>query len=650
MQAPRTVVTLMLALSLALAACADGESPAAATDDYVYPADLVAAGEAVAMAPATTPTTVPPMSAPDEPDTPPLTWSAQQALKAVDPLPLPSSALLPGLEPLEPFIVTGEGERRLLREVSVSVSYDPETGLTVDPAGWWVVNYPLDRIRGLDLYRPDEIALLLTGHQESELTNYYFYTAPDGEDPPSARAQEGPAPIAVTPGPDLVVNNRDPEASDENDGSAAHPLRTISAAVEKAVPGSVIHVYPGIYRESVVVDIDGAPDAPITIEGIRGASGSMPVITGDDPFPAGALHEVAGLNGVWEASAFTDLSGSLTASGQSLVERDAPWTLERGEYAVSGGGDAYTDPRFNGRSNVREGAIYDFGSSQYIWEREEADSGGFVDLGSEFGESFGGGVYWGSAWVYVQRPYEATDYDWYHDTSRFDTQVSGPFRSAGISGEAISAQPYEYRVWLDGELLDSHVFATTENGEADLAHPEIGNGAYGETWHGLMMEEGWHHFVFQWDTTIPGTDQVPVFRFGVPDVVGNAVTSAEKPGSMRRPAGEGVDYISEYLVLGPVPSTFDPSVFVRLPDDVDPNDAGVEIAARSGPVVSILGDFVELHGFEVRGGSQHEGEALIAVGRRGEDASRRCVCARRRHRGQLRLGKPAHRDRRRRLG
>jgi hypothetical protein len=615
-------VTLALALSLALAACAEGESSTAAVDDYVYPASLVAAGEALAMAPASTPTTAPPMSAPEDPETPPLTWAAQQALSSVDPLPLPTSELLPGAPTSEPFVVTQDGERRLLREVSVTVSYDPHEGLTVDPAGWWVVNYPLDRIRGLDLYRTDEIARLLTGHDAEDLTNYYFYTAPAGGVSVAPPAKKGPAPISVTPGPDLVVNNRDPEASDDNDGSAAHPLLTISAAVERAVPGTVIHVYPGIYRERVVVDTDGTPEAPISIEGIRGAAGSMPVITGNDPFPVGAWQEVEGSSGVWEASAFTDLSGSLTASGESLVERDAPWNLQPGEYAVSGGGDAYTDPRFDGDSNAREGAIYDFGSSQYIWERTETDSGGFVDLGSEFGDGFGGGVYWGSSWVYVRKPSEASNYDWYHDESRFDVQVSGPFRSAGVSGEAVSAQPYRYRVWLDGILLDSNVFATADNGEADLAHPDIGIGDYGETWQGVVMEQGWHHFVFQWDTTTaPGaTEQVPVFRFGVPEIIGNAISSAEKPRSSRYgPSGEGVSYVSEYLVLGPVPSTFDPTVFVRLPDGADPNDVGADIAARSGPVVSILGDFVELHGFEVGGGAQHEGEALIEVGHHSDD-------------------------------
>lgn len=614
-------MALALVLPLALAACAEPGPANVAGDGYELPAELGAAGEVYAMAGTTTTTSVPPLSEPEVS----LNSAAQQALSSSDPLPLPSSALLPGVDRLEPFIVTADGERRLLREVMVTVTYDPEDGLTVEPAGWWVVNFPLVRIRGMEGLTEDEIATTLTGRPAAELTNYYFYTAPSSREVAAApEATTGPVPISVTRGPDLVVDNQDPEASDDNDGVPAHPLRTISAAVARAEPGTVIHVYPGVYRENVVVDVDGTAEDPIIIEGIRGASGAMPVITGNDLFPSGAWTEVDGLYGVYEAPAFTDLSGSLTVDGTALVERGAPWDLDSGEYTVSGGGDAFVNPRFSGDFTAWEGAVYDFGSSQYIWERKEADSGGFVDLGSEFGEDFGGGVYWGSTWVYVDRPSEATDYDWYLDNSGFDLQVSGPFRSGGISGESVSDQPYAYRVWLDGDLLDSHIFATSSNGEADLAHPELGLGSDGETWHGVVMDEGWHHLVFQWDTTTAhGTaTAVPSFRFGIPEIVGTAVSSAARPTSSRvRSSDTAQAYISEYMVLGPVPSDFDPTVYVRLPGNADPNEADIEIAARSGPVVSILGDFVELKGFEVTGGSQRDGEALISVGQPGDETT-----------------------------
>ncbi len=620
MKPSRTAAVLALALMLALSACAQGDSAPTVSDEvYEFPTDLVAAGEAAA---AVTTTTVPSLSEAPEPVTPPPPRAALEALNAPDPLPLPSSDLLPDVARLEPFVVTDGGERRLLRDVSVSVSYDQENGLLVEPAGWWVVNYPFDRINGTEGQTPDQIAMLLTGRPVTDLTNYYFYTAPArGEKAPELPPLDGPVSIDVTAGASIIVNNQDPAASDDNDGSRAHPLLTISEAVSRADGGAVIHVYPGIYRESVVINASGTEENPIRIEGIRGAAGAMPVITGNDPFPVGAWAEVEGLRGVYAAEAFTDFGGSLTLDGDSLVARSAPWELQPGEYVVTNGGDAYVTPRFDGEVKAREGTVHSFGSSQYIWEKKTTDGGGFVDLGSEFGDTFEGGVYWGSAWVYVERPDAMTDYEWYKDFV-FDLQVSGPFRAAGISGVALSEQPYSYRVWLDGELLDSNVYATTDNGEADLPHPEIGQGVYGETWRGVVMREGWHQLVFQWDTTsaADGAEAVPVFRFGIPEGVGTAITYAAEPSSKRRPSrGTPHNYVSEYMVLGPVPSVYDPTVYLRLPDNADPNERSLDIAGRSGPVVSILGNFVELRGFDIQGGTQGEGQSLVSIGRRGDD-------------------------------
>lgn len=202
--------------------------------------------------------------------------------------------------------------------------------------------------------------------------------------------------------------------------------------------------------------------------------------------------------------------------------------------------------------------------------------------------------------------------------------MSGPFRAGGISGYGLAEQPFEYRVWLDGELLDGNVFATSDNGEADIPHPEVGLGDFGETWHGFAMRQGWHHLVFQWDTTAAaGAERAaPMFRFGIPEIADKAVTYAGEPSSKRRAGqGEAQNYVSEFMVLGPIPADNDPTVYVRLPDDADPNDELMEIAARSGPVVSILGDHVEFSGFEVRGGAQTQGEPMLAVGSRTDDAA-----------------------------
>ncbi len=50
---------------------------------------------------------------------------------------------------------------------------------------------------------------------------------------------------------ELHVNVNDPAASDENDGSAAHPFKTIGAAAAIATPGTRVLIHAGTYRETV---------------------------------------------------------------------------------------------------------------------------------------------------------------------------------------------------------------------------------------------------------------------------------------------------------------------------------------------------------------------------------------------------------------
>jgi hypothetical protein len=59
----------------------------------------------------------------------------------------------------------------------------------------------------------------------------------------------------------------DPAGTDSGDGSAAAPMRTIQAALDKAEPGTLISLAPGVYREELTTVRAGAPGAPITIKG-----------------------------------------------------------------------------------------------------------------------------------------------------------------------------------------------------------------------------------------------------------------------------------------------------------------------------------------------------------------------------------------------
>ena len=66
---------------------------------------------------------------------------------------------------------------------------------------------------------------------------------------------------------ELHVNAQDPAASDENDGSAAHPFRTIQRAAELAEPGTRVRIHAGLYRERVAPARGGeGPDSLISYE------------------------------------------------------------------------------------------------------------------------------------------------------------------------------------------------------------------------------------------------------------------------------------------------------------------------------------------------------------------------------------------------
>ena len=70
---------------------------------------------------------------------------------------------------------------------------------------------------------------------------------------------------------EIHVDNRNPNASDENDGTALKPLKTINAAAQILVPGWRVLIHGGTYRETVQPAIGGLnPGKMISYEACQG--------------------------------------------------------------------------------------------------------------------------------------------------------------------------------------------------------------------------------------------------------------------------------------------------------------------------------------------------------------------------------------------
>jgi hypothetical protein len=89
---------------------------------------------------------------------------------------------------------------------------------------------------------------------------------------PSASAQVPGAIIDGTAGSAVYVNPGNSAASDSGTGSAGQPFKTISQAIVVAMArrssgaGTRIEVYPGVYRESLVIGPSHEINAPIVLE------------------------------------------------------------------------------------------------------------------------------------------------------------------------------------------------------------------------------------------------------------------------------------------------------------------------------------------------------------------------------------------------
>lgn len=515
---------------------------------------------------------------------------------AAERLPLPERGV-PEAPPYPASVVTAGGQRRLLEDVAVTVRCDPATRqVTVTPSGWWVVNFPLDRIAGLEGLDEDQVCQLLFQKPRAALRNWYFRTP--GEGTPEPPPASGPAPIRPSALYHHLVAGDHPAANDDNPGTAEKPLKTIGAALRRAQPGEVVRIEPGVYRETLDFPVAGRADAPIRVEGVRDGQGRMPVVDGNDPFPPQSWQPVPGWPGVHRAALFTNLPGPVCADDVALAEASWPGQLEPGQFCLNRASREF----LHGREEAAE-PVEGLAEQGAVWRKIAADGEGMLTLG-EAGEP---ARYRLSAWVWVAPKARAEGVVW---DPRFPEPVSGrveckgPFRAFRQTGTSVGGQVNKYRMWVNGTALPSAWVPGQPR-----AHHNYGKT---DTWHDFSLREGWNHLLFEFDTcTKPGEPRI--FRFGVPQGIKSYLCSAAPPADRAAP-GEGAptDHVAEALLLGPLPATPDGGVYVRLPGDADPNTVPMSLAART-LLAKLEQPFVQVAGLEFRHGAYFQQRAQMNV-------------------------------------
>ena len=507
---------------------------------------------------------------------------------AADPLPLPRRGV-PEEPPFPASVVTAGGQRRLLEEVAATVRYDAGTQrLVAHPAGWWLINFPLGRIAGLEGRSEDAICQLLFGRPRSEIRNWYVQTP--GAPPPEPAAATGPAPVRLSSTVRYTVAGGDPAAKDDNPGTPEQPLRTIGAALAKVQPGETIRVLPGVYRETLDCATPGRADAPIRVEGQRDAEGRLPVIDGNDPFPAGSWQPVDGLPGVYRAGLFTGMPGPVCVAGGALDEASWPVQLAPGQFCLN-----RASHEFLQAAPPPEDAPG--------WRRIVADDKGMLSLG----EPGSPARYFLSTWVWVAPKDRKEGVVW---DPRFPEPITGkvackgPFRAFRQTGTSSGGQVNKYRMWVNGAALPSAWIPGQPR-----AHHNYGKE---DTWQDFALREGWNHLLFEFDTCTKPNDPRE-FRFGVPLGTRSCLCSATAPADRAvPPATAAADHLAEALVLGPLPATPDGGVYVRLAGDADPNLREMSLAARN-VLARMDAPFVQVAGLEFRHGAYFQQRAQLTV-------------------------------------
>lgn len=119
---------------------------------------------------------------------------------------------------------------------------------------------------------------------------------PDGVAAPATRSAGFATRAPRLPEPTVRTLYVAPGGDDGNPGTdPGAPLATLQEAADRAAPGDLVSIAPGVYRESVLVTTSGTAAQPIVFRG----SGAGAVLDGADATIAAGVPWTAGAGGTW---------------------------------------------------------------------------------------------------------------------------------------------------------------------------------------------------------------------------------------------------------------------------------------------------------------------------------------------------------------
>lgn len=497
--------------------------------------------------------------------------------------PLPQLPLPPidmaAAPPFAASLITAPGFRIQLPSNASLTDGSAPKGFASNYPGAWFVNFP-----GIDR---QTIANLMA-EPEKKVRNWYW-RSPGQASNVDFDFLRAPV-IAIDRGkPSLVVAAGNSKASDDNAGTLTAPLRTMRSAIGRAQAGDVIHVLPGVYREQLTITRSGTANKPIRILGVPDENGQLPVISGNWPASALSWNKVDGHDNIYKANIGGFLFGTAFLGNRPLLEKDDINLIEPGGVTYSWGISAMAERAPTQSLNATLNA-----SGKSL----DADSNGWFDLAAAAGLDANSSALVARAYVYAPAQIEG------------NLRIDGDFRSARPRGKRPAELGNRYRFWLNGESVASLVQSDSTNNAFRHPHMSVGASA-GEQVVGAVLKTGWNELLFHLDAS--SQPRKTRFTIALPSQLKQTTIATNLPIGSQPLTLSAVPNLSKLLITSLVPQESERAVYVRLDASVTPSKSNLELPVVLGTLVAVKANFIELSGFEFRGGAQASQQAMVEL-------------------------------------